>query len=73
MRGGSESPPTNFRASQLCQEPFIGSILHLNFFHMGTLNDPDAKKAPKNLLYLSYTTCDEMIKKGQYQVWLRVS
>ena len=37
---------------------------------MGTLCDPDPKSAPKSLLYLSYTTCDEMIKKGPYQVCL---
>ena len=28
---------------------------------MGNLCDPGPKKAQKNLLYLSYTTCDEMI------------
>ena len=28
--GLQEPLPTNFEASQLCQEPFIGSILHLN-------------------------------------------
>ena len=28
--GGFQEPPTNFEASQLRQEPFIGSILHLN-------------------------------------------
>ena len=31
---------------------------------------PQLKSAPKNLLYLRYTTCDEMIKKGPCHVWL---
>ena len=30
--------------------------------HMGTLSGPDPKNAPKILLCLSYTTCDEMNK-----------
>ena len=33
--------------------------------HMGNLCDPGPKKARKNLLYLSYTTCDEMTKKAR--------
>ena len=71
MGGGSKSPPYQLWSLTALSGAFHCVHSSSQLGHMGTLNDPDPKKAPKNLLYLSYTTCDEMIKKGPCQVWLR--
>ena len=73
MGGGLQEPPYQLWSFTAPSGAFYWVHSSPQLGHMGTLCDPDPKSAPKSLLYLSYTTCDEMIKKGPCQVWLKIT